>query len=250
MRILIFLFALMAPIAQAQDVSAKMAYADGRFIEAADIAETVGDADNLAFAARSLLAASVATDDEPDPALIQRANTLATQALQQDDLHIEGRIQLAISLSLTARPMSTRDALRSGHGETARDLAKAVLEDDPDNSYAHGFLSVWNVEVLRRGGRIGAAVLGASVKKGRAHYQAAIAAQPDEASLHWQWARVLTALNARKYRDEIQMALSAALAASTETAIETVMQERARKIETAIATQSREVVEGLAARML
>lgn len=250
MRTCLIALFLLTPVAYAQDTQAVSAYIDGRFVEAADLAEQAADADNYAFAARCLLAASISTDAEPDPVLINQARQLAEQALAIDETHNEGRMQLAISLSLTARPMTTRQAMRSGHGERARDLAKAVLEDDPAHAYAHGFLSVWNVEVLRRGGRLGATVMGASVKKGRRHYHAAIAADPNEASLHWQWARVLTALNARKYREEIDAALEAALAIPTDTAIEGVMQARARTIETAFTTQSNEAVEGLAADML
>ena len=235
----------------AQDAGAVKAYQEGRYLEATEAAEARADADNYAFAARSLLASAISTNVQPAPDVLERARWLAEQSLAIDPVHNEGRLQLAIALSLTARPMSARAAMRSGHGQRARDLAEAVIKDDPSDAYAHGYLAVWHIEVVRRGGGgLGARVMGASVRRGREHYEKAIAADPDEASLHWQWARVLTSLNAKKYRGEIDAALAAAQAIPTNTAIEGVMQARARQIEIAFATQSREEVEGLAAEML
>ena len=44
--------------------------------------------------------------------------------------------------------MTVGEARKTGWGDEARDLAEAVLDDEPDNFYAHGFLSVWHVEVV------------------------------------------------------------------------------------------------------
>ncbi|MEM7662038.1 MAG: hypothetical protein AAF292_07290 [Pseudomonadota bacterium] len=248
--LLIASLAISATAAVAQDAASVEHYEAGSYIQAASHAEAAGGADNLAFAARSLLADAIATNEQPSPERLSEARRLAEAAIAIDPDHIEGRIQLAISLSLTARPMSAGAAMRSGLGQRARDIAKDVLEDDPDNAYAHAYLAIWNVEVVRRGGRMGSAVMGASVRRGRQHYQAAIIADPDDAAVHWQWARVLTAHNAKKYRDEIDAALAAAQAQPTDTAIEGVMQDRARTIEIALSTRSRAEVEGLAAEML
>ncbi|MEO0881529.1 MAG: hypothetical protein AAFY34_02240 [Pseudomonadota bacterium] len=251
-RVLVLATSLLLPaiIAVAQDPGAVHTYEAGSYIEAAQQAELAGGADNLAFAARALLTDAIATNVQPSPERLADARRLAEAALALDEQHIEGRIQLAISLSLMARPMSAGAAMRSGLGQRARDIAKDVLLDDPDNPYAHAYLAIWNVEVIRRGGRIGGTVMGASIRRGREHYLAAIASDPQDASIHWQWARVLTALNAKKYRDEIDTALAAARSQPTDTAIEGVMQDRARTIEIALTTRSRAEVEGLAAEML
>lgn len=92
--------------------------------------------------------------------------------------------------------------------------------------------------------------MGASIKKARRHYQAAIALSPDDASIHWQYARALTALNAKKYRDEIDLALERALGCDAETRLEQVMQARAQTLQSALRTQKRATAEELAARML
>ncbi|MEO0466583.1 MAG: hypothetical protein AAF216_08560 [Pseudomonadota bacterium] len=226
------------------------AYQTGAFNQAAELAEAAGDSDSLALAARSVLALAMCGDSEPAAANIERAETLARTALELDPTHIEGRLQLAIALSLKARPMSTREAMRSGLGDDARALTESVLEDDPGNAYAHGLMAVWHVEVVRRGGSIGSAMMGASVRRGLKHYETAQMLSPDDAALHWQMARALTALNARKYRDEIDTALTAAIQASHEDAVERTMAARADILMAALSSDSRRDVEALAKSML
>lgn len=251
MRWTIALFLALTPAAFAEDEAHLTAFTEGRYEEAAILAQENTTPDHLAFAARSLLAEAMsAADFVPPPILIDEAEILARTALETNPKHIEGRLQLAIALSLKARPLSTREAMRTGYGEDAKALVEDVLADDPDNPFAHGFLAVWHLEVRRRGGAIGASVLGASVKKGRRHYQSAIAASPGDASIHWQYARALAALNARKYRDEIETSLQAALDCHTDSTLEDVMRRRAELLQFAIENENRSVVQRLATEML
>lgn len=251
MRKWLALTLLFAPSAFADDTATLTAFNDGRYGEAASLARIEATPDSLAFAARSLLAEAMsAPDHTPPEALMLEAEALARQAIELAPDHIEGRLQLAIALSLRARSMSVREARKSGFGSQAKTLAEAVLEEDPDNAYAHGFLAVWHVEVVRRGGSFGSAVMGASVRKARGHYARAIEESPADASVRWQYARALTALNTRKYRSEIEAALAAAVVATCETQLECVMKARAEELQTALTTQNRREVEALAEQML
>ena len=252
MRWFFILIFLVWPSATHADEDAHLiAFSEGRYSDAASVAAELHTPDNLAFAARSLLAEAMSAEDFiPPPNLIEQAELLAREALIEAPDHIEARLQLAIALSLKTRPMTTRQTLRSGYGDEAKRLVESVLEDDPSNVYAHGFLSVWHVEVRRRGGAIGASMLGASVKQGRRHYQDAIALSPDDASVHWQYARALTALNARKFRREIEDALKLATDCAVETSLEALMQDRARALLTVIQSEKRSVAERVAAEML
>lgn len=251
MRWIIALVILISPAAQAEDEAHLIAFTEGRYEDAAALAQSTQSPDHLAFAARSLLAEAMSAPDyAPPPNLIDQAEILARSAVAADPSHVEGRLQLAIALSLKARPLSTREAMRAGYGEDAKNLAEAVLRDDPGNQYAHGFLAVWHLEVRRRGGAIGASILGASVKKGRAHYQHAVAQAPDDASIHWQYARALAALNVKKYRDEISTALMAALDCGTDSSLEAVMRDRAVLLHEALKNEKRSTTQRLAAEML
>lgn len=234
-----------------RDASAAItAFHQGAYSQAAYMAEAIGDADSLALAARSVLAEAMCGEGQPAAAVLNRAEQLARGALVLNPDHVEGRLQLAITLSLKARPMSTREAMRSGYGDDAKALTSSVIEDDPDNAYAHAMMAVWHVEVVRRAGAIGSGLIGASVRRGLEHYETAAELSPDDASIHWQMARALTALNARKYRSEIDAALAAAETASLDSALEQTMAERAAILTEALGTMSRRDVEALADTLL
>ncbi|MEM1146727.1 MAG: hypothetical protein AAGA72_00530 [Pseudomonadota bacterium] len=251
MRWMLLLLLFISTTARADTPAHITAFLEGRYVEAAALAQAETTPDRLAFAARSFLAEAMSADVyNPSAKLIDTAEQLAKRALDTEPAHIEGRLQLAIALSLRARALSSREAMRGGFGETTRDLAQSVLRDDPSNIYAHGFLAVWHLEVRRRGGTIGASIMGASVKKARRHYQLAIADAPDDASLHWQYARALAALNAKKYRQEIESGLDAAVACEIDSHLEHAMQARADYLLSELRTQKRAEIEALAARML
>ena len=228
----------------------QVAFHEGRYEEAAQTAASASTADAYALAARALLAKGMCGPGQPPADLLELATTHAQAALEIDPAHLEGRLQLAISRSLTARPLSTRQALRTGYAKDAKKLAESVLADDPDNAYAHGFLAVWHVEVIRRGGSIGAAMMDADIDDARDHYAKAIASMPGDASIHWQFARALAATNVRRFRSEIETALIAAESAPIETPLERVMASRAARLAALMQTQSTRAVQAEAARML
>ncbi len=227
---LIALLIFFAPAAFAQNASQHIAFQNGQFEKAVTAAPADTSADALAFNARALLAKGLCGSHQPNQDLLERAESFARAALAQDKDHVEAKLQLAITLSLKARPLSTRAAMRTGYGEKAKELAQAALEDDPDNPYAHAFMAVWHIEVVRRGGALGSRVLGASVKQSRKHYAQAAAILPEDASLHWQFARALAALNPKKYRSDIDKALSRALGSTAKDHVERVMIERAAEL--------------------
>jgi len=224
-------------------------FARGEYLEAAKLAEAAAGPDDLAFAARSLLAYCMTGAEEPDAAIVDRASKDAEAALAAEPAHEEGQLQLAIALSLKSRAMDVLDAWNKGYGDKGRKLALAVLKADPGNFYAHGFLAVWNVEVRRRGGPVGAGVMGASVKTGREHYRSAMKLAPDDIGIHWQYARALVALDARQYGDEAAEVLGRALAANAGDHVEGVMQKRAATLAEAL-KGDRKAAQKLARTML
>lgn len=227
----------------------EQAFVSGRYLEAANLAELEGGADNFARAARALLADAVSSGS-PVPGRLNEAEALARRALALDGDHLEGRLQLAIALSLKSRSMSIRETLDSGYGGLSRDLAEGVIADDPDNVYAHGFLAVWNIEVVRRGGSFGSAFMGASTRKARRHYREAMASGEADPSLHWQYARALAALNARKYHDDILICLDRAATGRADTALARLMQARAQSFQAYVETHSSQEIERAAAVLL
>ena len=230
--------------------SANAAFRAGDYDLALSEAAGERSADAHALRARAMLAKVMCSGREPDLASLKDALAAAEAALKLDADHGEGRLQKAITLSLLTRPMSLGDARDSGYGPKARALAEAVLADDPANHYALGFLAVWHVEVHRRGGSLGAAVMGASLKSARKYYAEAVRLAPEDAGLRWQWARALAAFDAKKYHSEIEAELEAALAIDPATELDRVMQERAAALLEVVETQKTRDVEKTAQGML
>lgn len=224
-------------------------YARGNYMAVADAAEAAAGADDLAFAARALLAHCMTGTEEPDAAILDRASKDAEAALRINPAHEEGRLQLAIALSLKSRSMDAMDAWNRGYGSKGWKLANEVLKTDPGNYYAHGFLAVWNLEARRRGGSLAAAFLGASLKEARRHYKEAIRLSPDNIGIHWTYGRALVALNAKQYSEEANKALSAAISATPRNHVEQVMQERARTLSESL-RNDRKVAQALARKTL
>jgi tetratricopeptide (TPR) repeat protein len=224
-------------------------YNEGAYEAAAAAAEAEGDADSLAFAARALLAGALTDGAEPDPGVVDEAETVAKRALALNPRHDEGSLQLAIALSLKTRAMGVMEAWGSGDGERGKKLALDVLARDPQNFYALGFLAVWHVEVRRRGGPMGAQMMGASLEDAATYYARAAKIAPDDVGIHWQYGRALTGLDARRFRNQALAALDAALAAKADNHVERVMQARARELADLLRSDRRKA-EARAAEML
>lgn len=228
---------LLVPTASAHPTSPELAgkFARGEYLTAAAAAESAASADDLAFAARALLAHCMTGASEPDAAMVDRAARDAEAALKEEPGHEEAQLQLAIALSLKSRVMDPMAAWSAGYGDKGKKLAEDVLKNDPQNFYAHGFLAVWNIEVERRGGSMGAWVMGASLDEARRHYEAARALAPDDVGIHWQYARALAALDLKRYQGEVTAVLQRATAAVASDHVEEVMQERSQRLLAAIA---------------
>ncbi len=237
-------------MALADVASANAAFRAGQYDLALTEAAGERSADAHALRARVMLAKVMCAGREPELASLKEALAAAEAALNLDAEHGEGRLQKAIALSLLTRPMGLSEANESGYGPKARALAEAVLEDNPADHYALGFLAVWHVEVHRRGGSLGAAVMGASLKTARKNYAEAVRLAPEDAGLRWQWARALAALDAKKYKGEIEAELVAALAIDPATELDRVMQARAEALLDILGTKKPGEIEKTAQGML
>ena len=131
-----------APLAVADEAAAEAAFVRGEYDTARTELSDSKTADALAFRARALLAEAMSGPADPPEDVLHRALDDANVALIMDPAHAEGRLQRAIALSLILRPMSTREARKTGWAEEARDLARGVLEDEPGNVYALSLIHI------------------------------------------------------------------------------------------------------------
>ena len=125
----------------------------GNWRAAADQASRSRDPDNLAFAARSLLASALLSPSSRNRnSDISQARQFAEAALITEPLHIEGRLQLATALGLQARTGSPTRAFAAGLPQRVRRLLDSVVRDAPSQAWAHALLGGWHLEGLRIGG--------------------------------------------------------------------------------------------------
>ncbi len=90
--------ALPAADASAQSIGdAEVAFTEGRFLEAADIAEALGTSDGYALAAKSLAVYGhyVATEEDDRDEVIDRAIRMGEEAVRADSTNAEAHLALA-----------------------------------------------------------------------------------------------------------------------------------------------------------
>lgn len=223
---------LMAVTAHA-DERARHAYAAGNFMAAAALAE--GGADG-SLAARALLAEAVTSETGAIDPLIARAETNARAALARTD-SVDARLQLALALGLKARRAPLGEALRQGYAREGRALIDAALARAPSNAWAHALRGAWHLEIVRRGGRAGAALYGARIETGVASFERARALAPDDAAIAYQYAVALLERDDSADRASVAALLDAAGQCAARDAFETAITREARRVGTVLAAE-------------
>lgn len=208
--------------------AASRAFEAGAFLSAADAAQAGGEAGGLTFAARSLLAACVAgTPAEHPDALIERAIDTARAALDRDPNSVEARLNLALGIGLKGRRTGRMEALRKGYAATGRRLIEDALAMDPDNAWAHALMGGWSLEVLRRGGKIGAKIYGADFEDGVAHFDRARALAPTDPAIAMLYGAALLELDPKRHAEEARAQFEAAAAGRPKDALGRMMRREA-----------------------
>ena len=215
--------------------SAAMAYASGQFMEAAETAGRSANAGDRALAARALLAECILTQSQR-PDLVDAAATHARAALKADPDSVEARLQLAMAIGLKGRAASASEALRNGYASEGKRLIDEALARAPHEPWAWALLGGWNLEVVRRGGRLGARLYGASTAKGIAAFERARALAPDDPVIALHQAAALLGVDPVRFGDQARVALTAAAAAPADNVFERRMQDEARHLSALMAT--------------
>ena len=144
---------LLAAGATAQSLEeAEAAYADGRFIEAADLAEALGTSNGYAVAARSLAVyvRYEATEEDFDE-VAQRAMRMAKAAIEADSTNTEAYVQSSHAIGRYAQGVGLFTALRQGLADRVREPIDATLAIDPDHVVAMMALAAWHADIAAEG---------------------------------------------------------------------------------------------------
>lgn len=144
---------LLAVDAGAQSLEdARSAYAEGRFLEAAELAEALETSDGYALAAQSLsiYAHYFATEDEWEE-LVDRAIEISDEAIRADSTNAEAHYQAAHAVGRYAQGIGAFTALRQGLAGRIRERLDAAIRLDPYLWEARLALGGWHADIAAEG---------------------------------------------------------------------------------------------------
>ncbi len=145
--------ALLAADAGAQSLEdARSAYAEGRFLEAAELAEAPGTSDGYALAAESLaIYAHYFTSGDEWEEMVARAIEMSDEAMGADSTNAEAHYQAAHALGRYAQGIGAFTALRQGLAGRIRERLDAAIRLDPHLWEARLALGGWHADIAAEG---------------------------------------------------------------------------------------------------
>jgi tetratricopeptide (TPR) repeat protein len=228
-----FVALLFGATASRADSNALALYKSGSYAQSEKAGLAQGDAQGYAIAARAVLADEMMR--APCLDCLKRAEVYARRAIAADPKYAEGHIYLTVALGYESRIIGIIEARVRGYPKEAKDNIDEALADDPSNPWALAALGGWNIEIDRNAGAtLGKWVYGATIDQGRTNFEKAIAADPKNLVVRYQYALALTAYDLDTYHEGIVASLTKALAITPSTAYETFEQNRARSLLDAI----------------
>ncbi|MCY4344302.1 MAG: hypothetical protein OXE83_12105 [Gammaproteobacteria bacterium] len=209
--------------------AAGLAYAEGRFLEAAELAEAAGNADGYVLASESVERHGTYVAAKADRrALYERAMRLGEQAIRLDGANARAHFQAAQAVGLYAETLGPLKA--RGYVGRVREGMEKALELDPGFAEAVLGLGSWHAGVIDGAGRMIARIAyGATAKQAIAHFDQALKLAPDFKEAHYEYAKGLLAINPRRHRERARELLNRAIALPAENAVGRALHEKAVK---------------------
>ena len=212
--------------------SAHAAFDEGRFLDAASLAEATGTAQGLTLANLSLVTYGYfIADDAEKQGFYRRAMDLGERAVELDPGNAESVLRWGQAMGRYAPTLGIMKALRQGYFGRMRKAFETALSINPNLAEAHISLGAWHAEAVKEGGFMARATLGASKKTGAKHYELALELAPDSKAVGYEYARGLLLLNERGNRERAREMYQRALEIPSSTAVERLLDEKtARKL--------------------
>lgn len=213
--------------ADAAEETALQLYEAGEYEAAVVAGRKSGGADDLALAARARLVI-VRFSDLPEDRLVGIAEALsdARTALALAPDHIEANLQIAIAVGYRGQLQRSNSDARLALLHIERALAQ-----EPDNAWALAALGGWHTEVVLEAGTLfGRILFGARRSLAVESFRAAVAAEPENLSILAGYANALLRFGRDRYRKEAIPILKTVSALAPRHALETVMQDHARRL--------------------
>ena len=212
--------------ANAQSIEdATTAFEEGRFLEAADLAETLGTSGGYALAAKSLAVYGhhAATGDDQS-GFLQRAMRLGEEAVRADSTNPEAYYQSAHAFGRYAQSVGRFTAFRRGLAGKIRGLLEAALDIYPDFAEAHMAFGGWHADIANAG-RVARFMYRANRKNAVIYYERALELAPDSKVVLYEYALRLPELDREGGRKRARELLSKAAELPARDAYEELIQQ-------------------------
>lgn len=224
-------FAMRGDLASAQE-----AFDDGAFMRAADLARETGTAEGFTLAAHAEMARGdlVMSRSHERLRCYKSALAYARKAVAGAPDNADAHLSLALSLGLVARSEGGLEAHLQGLGDEARKHIDIALKLAPDSPWGYATLGGWNLQIAYAGGSIGEAIYGASVKDGVRAYEHALALDPGNVSIAYQYAVQLLGLGGTGHRHRADELLADVVAHHPANALERLLRQSAENLKRAL----------------
>jgi len=205
-------------------------YRSGKYEAAIMAGETAGDGESLAVAARAAFA-EANLSETPCLSCLQRVERLARRSVMLDAAHPEAWVYLAAALGYQARIVGNVRAQFAHYPEQAKAAIDQALSVAPGDGWSLAAAGAWHIEVVRNAGSVLArALYGARAELGKEYFHRAFAADPENLVIRFQYALTLSGYDLPANRDEVMMALDAAVNMEPRTVYERAIQQRASRL--------------------
>ena len=225
--------------AEAQSIdAARAAYIEGRFMEAAEVAEALGTSEGFALASKSVAiqAYYISPDDEKD-ALFERALALAQEAIRSDPDDPQAHIQLSHVMGRHGQTIGVLESASKGYADRIRDSVENALRLSPEMPEAHLSMGMWHSEVVSSLGSFMADMMfGADEDDAIEFYERALEGAPEEKIVPLEYAIGLLDLDDDEYREQARRLLQRAIELPVKDAYDDLIHQKA--VETLAALDS------------
>lgn len=204
---------------------ARTAFEEGRFLEAADLAEALGTSVGYALAAQSLAVHGHyvgARDDRKG--FLERAMKLGEEAVRADSTNPEAYYQSAHAVGRYAVTVGTFTALRRGLAGKVRGLLETALAIDPDFAGAHMAFGGWHAGIARAG-RVARFLYKGNRESAVIHYERALELAPESKIVLLEYALNLPELDREGGRERAGELLSRAAGLPARDAFEALIHQ-------------------------
>ncbi len=206
----------------------RVLYAEGRFVEAAELGAALKTSESHVWAAQSLAMQGhfFAREDEKK-ALFQHALKLAEEAVRLDAANPDAHIQLAHTTGRYAKILGFLQAVAGGYARKVRESVEEALRLDPDKPSAHLSMASWHAEIVNAAGAMAGLLYGATEKKAREHYDRTLELEPDAKVACVEYAFGLLRMDEERNREEARRLLQRAIGKPAKDAVDRLYHRQA-----------------------